>query len=81
VTTVVMSPFKTTKFLDRAGNFWVYLQYALGLQAIGCDVHWLERLEQPGPGWEGSMPRRSSRRNCCTGRSRGSGSRTGRFCT
>jgi hypothetical protein len=42
-----------TKFLDRAGNFWVYLQYALGLHAIGCDVHWLERLEHPGPGWEG----------------------------
>ena len=53
MTTVVISPFRTTKFLDRAGNFWVYLQYALGLQAIGCDVLWLERLEQPGPGWEG----------------------------
>jgi len=53
VTTVVISPYRATKFLDRAGNFWVYLQYALGLRAIGCDVHWLERLEQPGPGWEG----------------------------
>jgi hypothetical protein len=53
VSTVVICPHSATKFLDRAGNFWVYLQYALGLQAIGCDVHWLERLEQPGPGWEG----------------------------
>jgi hypothetical protein len=53
VTTVVISPHSVTKFLDRAGNLWVYLQYALGLQAIGCDVHWLERLEQPGPDWEG----------------------------
>src|SRR5438445_318388 len=53
MTTVVISPFKTTKFLDRGGNLWVYLQYALGLQAIGCDVHWLELLEEPGPGWEG----------------------------
>jgi hypothetical protein len=53
MTTVVISPYRTTKFLDRAGNFWVYLQYALGLRAIGCDVHWLERLEEPGPGWEG----------------------------
>ena len=53
MTTVVISPHSVTKFLDRAGNFWVYLQYALGLQAIGCDVHWLERLEQPGRGWEG----------------------------
>jgi hypothetical protein len=54
VATVVVSPYRATKFLDRAGgNFWVYLQYALGLQAIGCDVHWLERLEQPGAGLEG----------------------------
>jgi hypothetical protein len=47
---VVISPYRATKYLDRGGNFWVYLQYALGLQAIGCDVHWLERLEQPGEG-------------------------------
>ena len=53
MSTVVISPHSATKFLDRAGNFWVYLQYALGLQAVGCDVHWLERLEPPGPGWEG----------------------------
>jgi hypothetical protein len=53
VSTVVISTHSVTKFLDRGGNLWVYLQYALGLKAIGCDVHWLERLEQPGPGWEG----------------------------
>jgi hypothetical protein len=50
VTSVVISPYRATKYLDRGGNFWVYLQYALGLQAIGCEVHWLERLEQPGEG-------------------------------
>ncbi len=48
--TVVICPYRATKYLDRAGNFWVYLQYALGLQAIGCEVHWLERLELPGEG-------------------------------
>ena len=53
MTSVVISPYRATKYLDRGGNFWVYLQYALGLQAIGCDVHWLERLERPG---EGSRP-------------------------
>ena len=47
MTTVIVCPHSVTKFLDRAGNLWVYLQYALGLQAIGCDVHWLERLERP----------------------------------
>ena len=47
--TVVISPYRATKYLDRGGNFWVYLQYALGLQAIGCEVRWLERLEPPGP--------------------------------
>lgn len=50
MTIVVISPYRATKYLDRAGNFWVYLQYALGLQAIGCDVHWLERIERPGEG-------------------------------
>ena len=51
--TIVLCPYRATKFLNRGGNFWVYLQYALGLRAIGCDVHWLERLEEPGAGWEG----------------------------
>src|SRR4051794_6388371 len=53
--TVVISPYRATKYLDRAGNFWVYLQYALGLQAIGCDVHWLERIERPGEGSRAGM--------------------------
>ncbi|MEK6272495.1 MAG: hypothetical protein AABM42_07585 [Actinomycetota bacterium] len=48
--TIVISPYRATKYLDRAGNFWVYLQYALGLQAVGSDVWWLERLERPGEG-------------------------------
>ena len=50
MTRVAISPYRATKYLDRAGNFWVYLQYALGLQAVGCDVWWLERLEEPGQG-------------------------------
>ncbi len=50
MTQVAISPYRATKYLDRAGNFWVYLQYALGLQAVGCDVWWLERLEEPGQG-------------------------------
>ena len=41
----MICPYRATKYLDRGGNSWVYLQYALGLQAIGCEVRWLERLE------------------------------------
>jgi hypothetical protein len=52
VTTVVISPYRTVKFLEGGGHFWVYLQYVAGLRQAGCEVYWLERFHDrdAGPG-------------------------------
>jgi hypothetical protein len=42
MTTVVVCPYRTLKFLEGGGHFWVYLQYVHGLRQAGCDVYWLE---------------------------------------
>ncbi len=47
MTAVVLSVNKVASFPDGGGHFWVYLQYALGLRQLGCDVYWLEQL-RPG---------------------------------
>lgn len=47
MTLVVLSPTNVVASPTVGGHFWVYLQYALGLRAAGCDVVWLERF-QPG---------------------------------
>src|SRR5216117_1672947 len=44
MSTVVMSVYKVASFPDGGGHFWVYLQYALGLRRLGCDVYWLEQI-------------------------------------
>jgi len=44
MTTVVISVYKVASFPDGGGHFWVYLQYALGLRRLGCEVYWLEQL-------------------------------------
>ncbi len=44
MTTAVISVYKVASFPDGGGHFWVYLQYALGLRRLGCDVYWLEQL-------------------------------------
>jgi len=44
MTTVVMSVYKVASFPDGGGHFWVYLQYALGLRGLGCEVYWLEQI-------------------------------------
>src|SRR5437867_8468993 len=44
MTTAVMSVYKVASFSEGGGHFWVYLQYALGLRRLGCDVYWLEQL-------------------------------------
>src|SRR5262245_11058524 len=46
--TVVVSPLNVVNFLEGAGHFWVYMQYALGLRALGCQVYWLERFRRNG---------------------------------
>jgi hypothetical protein len=50
MTIVVVSPYRTLKFLDGGGHFWVYMQYVQGLRQAGCEVYWLERV--PGGPWQ-----------------------------
>jgi hypothetical protein len=54
MTTVVISPYRTLKFLEGGGHFWVYMQYVQGLRRAGCEVYWLERVPGDGPWKEGS---------------------------
>ncbi len=49
MTTVVVCPYRTLKFLEGGGHFWVYLQYVQGLRQAGCEVYWLERVPADGP--------------------------------
>jgi hypothetical protein len=42
--TVVLSAFNVANFPEGGGHFWVYMQYALGLRQLGCDVCWMERF-------------------------------------
>lgn len=44
MTTIVLSPTGVMSFPEGGGHWWVYLQYVLTLQDLGCDVWWLERL-------------------------------------
>src|SRR5437899_11982634 len=42
--TVVIGGYKVASFPEIGGHFWVYMQYALGLRQLGCDVWWMERF-------------------------------------
>jgi hypothetical protein len=45
--TVVISPSNVANFINGGGGHcWVYLQYALGLQQLGCNVYWFERVSR-----------------------------------
>ena len=46
--TVVISPVNVASFPAGGGHCWVYLQYALGLRELGCDVYWLEAFRESG---------------------------------
>src|SRR2546425_5908842 len=46
MTTVVLSPFDVVGFPEGGGHFWVYMQYALGLRRLGCEVYWLEQVRR-----------------------------------
>jgi hypothetical protein len=48
MTTVVISPSNVAGFPEGGGHFWVYMQYAQGLRALGCDVYWLEHFNGTG---------------------------------
>jgi hypothetical protein len=53
VTRVVISTVRLLEFLEGAGHFWVYMQYAQALQRLGCEVHVLDSYtwsdEDPDP--------------------------------
>jgi hypothetical protein len=46
---VVISAYNVANSPEVGGHFWVYLQYALGLQDQGNDVYWLEWFVQKDP--------------------------------
>ena len=54
--TVCIAPANTIAYPQGGGHFWVYLHWALGLRALGCNVIWLEEIDP-------SKPEDESRRN------------------
>src|SRR5918994_4289075 len=42
--TVCLSTNQTLNYPHGGGHLWVYLNWALGLQALGCKVIWLETV-------------------------------------
>jgi hypothetical protein len=46
--TVLISPTNVVGSPSFGGHAWVYLQYALGLRDLGCEVYWLERFHPTG---------------------------------
>ena len=65
MTTIVVSPYRTLKFLEGGGHFWVYMQYVHALQKAGCEVYWFERFYNGDAGSD-----RSKRRSPLPSRSR-----------
>jgi hypothetical protein len=56
VTTVCLAPTDVLYYLHGGGgHLWVYLNWALGLRALGCRVLWLEWVEG-GPGGAAMAP-------------------------
>ena len=47
--TICLAPAHTIAYPNGGGHFWVYLQWALGLRALGCDVIWLEQIDPADP--------------------------------
>src|SRR6266568_1368469 len=46
--TLVISPYSVATFSEGGGQFWVYLQYVLGMRQLGYDVYWLEAFRTKG---------------------------------
>ena len=42
--TVCIAPVKTLEYPEGGGHLWEYLNWALGLRAVGCKVIWLEAI-------------------------------------
>src|SRR5215469_17680727 len=50
--TVCNAPVKTLEYPEGGGHLWEYLNWALGLRALGCQVIWLEGLAPSTPASE-----------------------------
>ena len=48
MTTVVVAPYNVASFPEAGGHFWVYMQYAAALAAMGVDIYWLEQFHPTG---------------------------------
>jgi hypothetical protein len=48
-TAVCIAPARTIAYPQGGGHLWVYLQWALGLRALGCRVIWLEGIDPHDP--------------------------------
>jgi hypothetical protein len=57
VTTVILGTNETSAWPHFGGSLWVRLQYVLGLQRLGIDTYWVDRLARPDP-----SPRRGKAR-------------------
>jgi hypothetical protein len=58
--TVCLSTNQTLNYPQGGGHLWVFLNWALGLRALGCEVIWLEMVSQQE---STSTPKRRLRRS------------------
>jgi hypothetical protein len=42
--TICIAPAKTLYYPNGGGHLWVFLNWALGLRALGCEIIWLEAI-------------------------------------
>ena len=47
--TVCIAPVRTLEYPEGGGHLWEYLNWALGLRAVGCKVIWLEAVAPNSP--------------------------------
>jgi hypothetical protein len=50
--TVCVAPVRTLEYPAGGGHLWEYLNWALGLRALGCNINWLEALPANSPAAE-----------------------------
>ena len=48
MTTILVAPYNVASFPNAGGHFWVYMQTAAALAAMGCEVYWLEQFHPTG---------------------------------
>src|SRR6059036_1553523 len=51
-TAICLAPARTLAYPQGGGHLWVYLNWALGLRALGCRVIWLEGVVPSTPASE-----------------------------